>query len=121
MITVIPDMPPGTVGVRASGRVSREDYAEVLVPAVEAAAGSGRIRLLYVLGEDVESFSPGAMWSDTRLWGGHVGAWERLAVATDIDWVENAVRAFGWLVHGEVRVFGAGEVADAKQWLAGDS
>lgn len=118
MITVIPDMPPGTVGVQASGRVSREDYAEVFVPAVEAAAGSGPVRLLYVLGDDFESFSPGAMWSDTRLWAGHVGAWERLAVATDVDWVENAVHAFGWLVHGQVRVFGGDEVAEATAWLA---
>ncbi len=120
MITVIPDMPPGTVGVEATGRVSREDYAEVLVPAVEAAAGSGPVRLLYVLGDDFESFSPGAMWSDTRLWAGHVGHWERLAVATDVDWVENAVHAFGWLVHGQVRVFGADEVDEATAWLASD-
>jgi hypothetical protein len=118
MINVIPDMPPGTVGVTASGRVSREDYAEVMVPAVEAAAGAGPLRLLYVLGPDVESFSPGAMWSDTRLWAEHVGRWERLAVATDLDWVENAVRAFGWLVHGQVRVFGADQVAEATRWLA---
>ncbi len=119
MITVIPDMPAGTVGVRASGQVSREDYADVLVPAVEQAAGEGHVRMLYVLGEDFESFTPGAMWSDTRLWAGHVGAWERLAVVTDVDWVENAVRAFGWLVHGEVRVFGAGELEAATRWLAG--
>lgn len=118
MLTVIPDMPPGTVGVEATGRVSREDYADVLVPAVEAAAGSGPVRLLYVLGDDFESFSTGAMWSDTRLWAGHVGSWEKLAVATDVDWVENAVHAFGWLVHGQVRVFDADEVDEATAWLA---
>ncbi len=118
MITVIPDMPPGTVGVQATGRVSREDYAEVLVPAVEAAAGSGPVRLLYVLGDDFESFSPGAMWSDTRLWAGHVGSWEKLAVVTDVDWVENAVHAFGWLVHGQVRVFADDDLDEAKAWLA---
>ncbi len=117
MITVIEGMPEGTVGFEASGRVTREDYVAVLVPAVEAAAGSGPVRLLYVLGKDFESFSPGAMASDTRLWAGHVGHWERLAVATDVEWVERAVHAFGWLVHGQVRVFGADEVDAARSWL----
>ncbi len=109
-----------TVGVQATGRVTREDYADVLVPAVEAAAAGGEVRLLYVLGEDFESYSPGAMWSDTRLWAGHIGSWERLAVATDLEWVEHAVHAFGWLVHGTVRVFGGDEVDRARAWLAED-
>ncbi len=117
MISVIEGMPEGTVGVEAHGRVTREDYAEVLVPAVEQAAGSGPVRLLYVLGTDFESFSPGAMASDTRLWAGHVGRWERLAVVTDVEWVERAVHAFGWLVHGQVRVFSTDEVAAARSWL----
>lgn len=121
MITLIPDMPPGTVGFEATGRVSRENYADVLVPAVESAAASGPVRLLYVLGDDFESYSPGAMWSDTRLWAGHVGAWERLAVATDVDWVENAVHAFGWLVHGKVRVFDDDDVDEAKAWLVAEA
>ena len=120
MITVIPDMPPGTVGFEATGRVSREDYADVLVPAVEAAAAGGPVRLLYVLGDDFESYSPGAMWSDTRLWAGNVGAWERIAVATDVDWVENALHAFAWMVPGKVRVFDDDEVDEAKAWLAAE-
>ena len=90
------------------------------VPALQAAREAGPIRLLYVLGEDFESYSPGAMWSDTRLWAGNMGAWERIAVATDVDWVENALRAFGWLVPGEVRVFDDDEVDEAKAWLAAE-
>jgi hypothetical protein len=120
MITRIPDMPPGTLGFAASGRVRREDYEDVMVPAVEAASAAGPLRLLYVLGSDFESYSPGAMWSDTRLWAGHLGAWERVAVATDVDWVEHAVHAFGWLVHGHIRRFGEDEVDDAIRWLTAD-
>lgn len=32
MVQVIEDMPPGTLGFRVSGRLTREDYAGVLVP-----------------------------------------------------------------------------------------
>ena len=46
MIERLADMPPGTVGFRATGEIEREDYDEVLVPelhrALEAEAGCGR-------------------------------------------------------------------------------
>jgi hypothetical protein len=120
MISVITDMPEGTVGFEAGGKVTSQDYEQVLVPALEAVGGSGPIRLLYVLGRDFESYTPGAMWSDTRLWAGHLGAWERVAVATDVDWVENAIHAFGWMLPGRIRLFDEDEVDDAKRWLGGD-
>jgi hypothetical protein len=78
----------------------------------------GDVRLLYVLGEDFESYSPGAMWSDTRLWAGHKDAWARVAVVTDIDWVEKGIRAFSWLMPGKIRVFDDDDVDRAKLWLA---
>lgn len=111
-------MPIGTIGFEAKGKVTKEDYEQVLVPGVAAALEQGPVRLLYVLGEDFESYSPGAMWSDTRLWAGHRTAWERVAVVTDVDWVENGVKAFSWLMPGKIRVFDDDEVDQAKLWLA---
>lgn len=118
MIRIMAEMPVGTLGFEATGKVTSEDYETVLVPAITAAIEDGPVRLLYVLGEDFDSYSPGAVWSDTRLWAGHMNAWERVAVVTDADWVEKAVKAFGWLMHGRIRVFEDDEVDDAKQWLA---
>jgi hypothetical protein len=118
MITVIEGMPAGTLGFRASGKVTDEDYESVLVPAVEAALDAGRVRLLYVLADET-SYSPGAMWSDTRLWARNLRAWERVAVVSDADWLENAVKAFGWMMPGEVRVFDDDDEDEARAWLAG--
>jgi SpoIIAA-like len=118
MITIMKHMPIGTLGFEATGKVTKEDYEDVLVPAVTAALERGDVRLLYVLGDGFESYSPGAMWSDTRLWAGHRSAWERVAVVTDVDWVENAIKAFGWLMPGRIRVFDDDDVDKAKLWLA---
>ena len=118
MITAIAGMPAGTIGFEARGTVTSEDYENVLVPAVTTAMEAGPVRLLYVLGDDFESYSAGAMWSDTRLWAGHMRGWERIAVATDIDWVEHAVKAFGWMMPGQVKVFDEDQVEVAKRWLA---
>lgn len=117
MIRLLDHMPMGVIGFEASGKVTKEDYEHVLVPAVTAAMGQGPVRLLYILGEGFESYSPGAMWSDTRLWAGHRNAWERVAVVTDVDWVENGVKAFSWLMPGKIRVFDDDDVDKAKLWL----
>lgn len=118
MIRVIEDMPPGTIGFEADGKVTDDDYRDVLVPAVKAALERGDVRLLYVLPDDT-SYSPGAMWADTKLWAGNLRAWNRIAIVSDADWLESAVKAFGWMMPGKVRVFDDDDVQDAKAWLVG--
>jgi hypothetical protein len=118
MIRVIENMPPGTIGFEADGKVTDDDYRDVLVPAVKEALEQGDVRLLYVLPDDT-SYSPGAMWADTKLWAGNLRAWNRVAIVSDAEWLENAVKAFGWMMPGKVRVFEADDVKDAKAWLVG--
>lgn len=38
MVERIDDMPAGTIGFRASGKLSRDDYREVMEPGLRAAA-----------------------------------------------------------------------------------
>ncbi len=120
MIKVIEDMPPGTIGLEAIGKVTDEDYERVLVPAVTAALERKDVRLLYVLGDEFDSYSAGAVWADTKLWAGHLTSWQKVAIVSDADWLENAVKAFGWLMPGEVKVFDDDDLDDAKEWLARD-
>jgi hypothetical protein len=117
VITIIEDMPAGATGLHATGKVTEEDYRDVLVPAVEAAMERGKVRLLYVLDDEFE-YSPGAVVADTKLWFKHLRGWERVAIVSDADWLENAVKAFGWLMPGEVKVFDDDELEEAKDWLA---
>ena len=119
MIKVIENMPPGTLGLEAVGKVTDEDYRDVLAPAIADAASRGDVRLLYVLGKDFDSYSAGAMWADTKLFTEHRKAWKRVAIVSDADWLENGVKAFGWLMPGEVKVFETDDVRDAKAWLVG--
>jgi hypothetical protein len=119
MIKIIEDMPSGTIGLEAVGKVTEDDYRGVLLPAVSAAVERNDVRLLYILGEDFESYSPGAMWADTKLWAQHPKAWKRIAIVSDADWLEHSVKAFGWLIPGEIKVFDTDDVDDAKEWLVG--
>ncbi|HEY1595289.1 MAG TPA: STAS/SEC14 domain-containing protein [Thermoleophilaceae bacterium] len=123
MIERLTDMPPGTLGYRATGRIERDDYLNVLVPDLRNAFESGgKLRSLYVI-EDLDAIEPRALWEDTKLELGlgtrHHDQWERSAIVTDIDWMAHAARLFIWMIPGEARVFPVGELEAAKSWVAG--
>jgi hypothetical protein len=124
MVERIEDMPPGTLGFRATGEIEREDYDELLVPELRRAieAGGG-LRTLYVV-EDLEEIEPGALWADSKL-GFDLGVrhhkeWVRSAIVTDIEWMARATRLFAWMIPGEARVFPMAELEQAKAWVAED-
>jgi hypothetical protein len=122
MIERIEDVPAGTLGLRASGELTREDYVEVLEPALAEAVAAGSIRLLFVLTE-FDGVAPGAWIEDVktglRAWVRDHEAWRKMALVTDVGWVAKAMRAFAWVAPGEVRVFGLAELEAAKAWVAG--
>jgi hypothetical protein len=118
VITVIDDMPAGVIGFRASGKVTDQDYEQVLLPALAPALEAGDVRLLCVLDEGF-SYAPGAMWADARAWLKNPTGWGRIAIVSDADWLENSIKAFGWMMPGKVRAFESDDVDDAKEWLLG--
>ena len=57
MIRVLDDMPAGVLGFEAVDDVEEEDYANVLVPAIEQAiAEHGKVRIVYVLGPEFDEY-----------------------------------------------------------------
>ena len=91
----------------------------MLVPAVEAALRSrDKVRLLYLLCDDVTGFSAGAVWQDAQVGMEHVTRWEKIAVVTDKEWLRHSVSIFGYLIPGEIRAFPAAREADARAGVA---
>ncbi len=121
MIERIEEMPPGTIGLRASGRLTREDYQQVLEPALREGVEAGELRLLFAM-PDFDGLEPGAMIEDIetglRAWVRDHSAWKRFKLVTDVEWVAKAMRVFAWLAPGEVRVFGLGELDAARAWVS---
>ena len=117
MIRVIEDMPEGTVGIEAVGKVTEDDYKNVMIPALSEALERKDARIMYVLGDDFESYAPGAIWQDIKLGTSNMRSWKRIAVVTDADWLENSIKALGWMMPGEIKVFDDDEADEAKAWL----
>jgi len=114
-------MSPGTHGFRISGRVTGEDYRDVLIPALRKGVEEGSLRALFVV-EDYDGFNMDALKEDIK--GGvplefrHRDAWKRVGVATDVDWLSKAFELFKWLIPGETKVFELDEIDAAKRWIA---
>lgn len=118
MIRLLDGLPAGVFGFEAVGRVTADDYRDVLSPALGAALEGGHARVLCLLGARYEGYSPAAMWQDTRLGLGHLRGWERVALVTDHHGLAEAAHAFSWLMPGEARVFATADLPAATAWLA---
>jgi SpoIIAA-like len=122
MIKQIEGMPDGTIGFEASGKLSREDYRDVLEPVLRKAAESGEIRMLFKL-SDLHGLQPGAWYQDVKtglgLGIGHHKAWKRSAIVTNVDWVGKAFELFAWMTPGEVKVYRLDREDDARAWVVG--
>ena len=119
MIRLIDGLPSNVIGFEAVGEVRAGEYKSVLDPAVdEALATHDKIRFLYVLGDDFDGYSGGAMWEDTKVGVSHWSKWEKIALVTSHTAYADGVKAFGWMVPGEIRVFPVADLEDAKNWVA---
>ena len=121
MIERIDDAPSGAIGLRASGKLTRQDYQDVLEPALKEAIDSGEARVLFVL-PDFDGLERGAWIEDVKA-GLSVefrnrSAWKRFALVTDVDWIAKAMRLFAWKMPGELEVYEMDELDEAKEWVA---
>jgi len=115
---LIDDLPDHVVGVRAVGEVDDDDYDDVLEPAVEdRLTRHDKICLLYVLGPEFTGYEPDAMWEDTKLGVKTFTKYDKMAIVTDTSWVRHSVKAFGWLIPGEVKVYPYDQLDRARTWI----
>lgn len=124
MLEPIEGLSGNTVGFTAKGNVTAEDYETVLIPAVEEALKSHKkIRLLYHLGDEFKRFEAGAMWDDAKVGLTHITEWEKIAIVTDVNWIQQAGKIFGLAIEtkavpGDVKVFHNSELDEAIRWIS---
>ena len=47
------------------------------------------------------------------------GAWKRIALVTDVAWMQHATDWFGWMTPGEVQHFPLAQRQEAAAWASG--
>jgi hypothetical protein len=121
MIERIDDVPAGVIGLRASGKLTKDDYVNVMEPALKEAVETEEARVLFVL-PDFDGLEPEALFEDVKTGLGvelkNRSAWKKLAVVSGVDWVAKSMRLFAWAMPGELKVFEMDEMDKAKEWVA---
>lgn len=121
MLRPMTDMPVGTIGFEAVGEVEDDDWERSVEPVLRQEIADGRkVRLLYLLGPKTTEVEGDAMQADTGFRARHASSFDRVAVASDEDWVRPALRALSFMLPGKAKGFRVHELADAKAWLAAD-
>jgi hypothetical protein len=118
MIDISYGTPENLIIVTARGKVTGEDYERILIPAIETKLKTHRrIRILYILGAEFQGFTFHAMWDDAKLGIAHLSAFEAVAVVTDVLWIADGVKFFGFFLHCAVQVFGNSQMSEALDWV----
>jgi len=119
MLRRIADMPPGTVGFEAIGKVEDDDFEHAVEPVLRAEIAAGRkIRLLYLLGPGLREYESDTLGEEMKFAARHPTSYERVAVVSDEDWLRPALRVLSVLVPGQLRAFPVAQLASAREWLA---
>jgi hypothetical protein len=118
MIEVIEGFPANVLAFVCHGRVTRQDYDTVLIPAVaKALQENDKVRLYYETAADFAGVDAGAVMEDAKVGVSHLLRWEKFAVVTDIEWIRHTMKLFSFVVPGETRVFSSDEAAQAREWI----
>jgi hypothetical protein len=119
MIESLEGFPPNVRAFVCHGHVTRQDYDNVLIPAVaKALQENDKVRLYYETAADFDGIDTGAVWEDAKVGMSHLLRWERFAIVTDVEWIRHTMQLFSFLIPGETRIFSTDEAAQAREWIA---
>ena len=118
MLERLTNLPAGIDGVKATGKVSQQDYQQVFDPLIdEARRTNRRLRLLYQFEPQFESFTAGGAWEDASLGLRSLRLIDGLAIVSDVSWIRDASRLLAFFMPGPVRHFGNAQFTEAVAWL----
>ena len=119
MIEAIQNLPDNVLAIEASGKVTGDDYEQVIIPAIETKLKQfDKISFLYYLGPDFDSFEGEALWDDAKTGLKHMTHLEKIAIVTDVDWIARATKTFGFMMPCEVKIYTNAQLAEAKTWVS---
>lgn len=105
------------LAVRASNKLTKEDY-EHFIPEVERLIKQeGKIRLLFEM-HDFHGWEAGALWEDIKFDFEHFADIERLAMVGEKKWEEWMATFCKPFTSAQIRYFDHNQAEDARRWIA---
>jgi len=118
MIEVLPESQGTILGIRATGKLTDQDYREGLIPRLEGMIrDQGKVRFLCHLDQEFAGWEMGAMWDDAKFFLSHKDDLEKLAVVGGPKWVEVTTKLFAPFMGGELKIFPEDQLPAAWEWI----
>ncbi len=118
MIQIMPESGGKIIGLKPYGKLTDQDYQEVLIPTLETLIKQhGKIRLLCLLDEGFEGMEAGAMWDDAKFYLPHRNDFEKMAIVGGPQWVQLAMKIFAPLMQGDTKLFAVEQLSEAWEWI----
>lgn len=118
MLSIIENLPDHVIGIRITDKLRAEDYERLLIPLVNnKLERHSKLDLLCCIEGEWKGMEAGAAWQDLRLGLGKLGHWARMAIVSDIDWLEKAIKVLRLFSPGELRHFDDNDYDDALAWV----
>jgi len=110
-------LPDNVLGIIGSGTITGEDYDTVLIPAMkDKLQRHKKIRLIYQLNKDFAHYALDAYLEDAKV-SLHTLSLEKVAVVSDVHWINDSVNVFKFIIPVPVKVFSNSEFDKAKAWV----
>ncbi len=121
MIEILKDVPQNIVAAKATGDVNKDEYKNVLIPALDALSISqDSLNLLMLVDTKASNFSPATWSEDVIVVLKNFTKWNRVAIVTDEDGIRTFADTFGKVIPGEFKGFSVPKFNEAKEWVSGN-
>jgi hypothetical protein len=118
MIKVLPESKGNILLFRAVGKLTDQDYKDVLISRLESSMREhGKARLQLDMGDDFDGWEAVALWDDARFGFAHRNDFEKMGVIGGPGWVEWGLKLAAMVVSGEIRSFSPDEREEALNWI----
>jgi hypothetical protein len=118
MIKVSPESKGNILVLRAAGKLTDQDYKDVLIPRLESIIREhGKARLLLDMGDEFHGWEAAALWDDAHFGLTHRNDFEKMGVIGGPKWVEWALEIAKLVMSGEIRSFSSSEREEALHWI----
>ncbi len=110
--------PSDVIAIKARGIITSQDYSDTLIPlVVDRRKNHDRLKLLFMLDGDFDSYSAAAAWDDARFGLSHWNDFRKIALVTDVSWIRHGARIFAPLMKSDFRFFHVAKLEEAKSWI----
>ena len=104
------------VVIRATGKLTKEDFSQFAPQFEQSIHERGKLRVLFDM-TGFEGWEPKGFWEETKFDIKHNSDIRRMAVLGDEKWHHTLITIFKPFVAAQVRYFQRSEANEARDWL----